>query len=58
MSDLEQVMKKGMQWSEENGYSWPEDRDFVEENGCFKNAMPSKVFYLFKAFKLRELIKR
>lgn len=42
-ADLEAVLAEGMGWTERRGISWPEDRQFCEEGGCFRGADPSKV---------------
>jgi tRNA-splicing ligase RtcB len=41
--DLEEVLEMGAQWAVYNGYGWEEDVDFLEENGCLKQADISKV---------------
>ncbi len=40
---LEDVLQLGAQWAVENGYGWEEDVDYLEENGCLKDADISKV---------------
>ena len=41
--ELDDVLKIGARWAVENNYGWEEDIDFLEENGCLKDADPSKV---------------
>jgi len=41
--ELDDVLKIGARWAVENGYGWEEDIDFLEENGCLKDADPSNV---------------
>jgi len=40
---LDDVLQLGARWAVENGYGWDEDTDFLEENGCLKQADISKV---------------
>jgi len=42
-AQLEDVLTNGAQWAVENGYGWNEDLEFLEENGHFDGADPSKV---------------
>ena len=35
---LEDVLYLGAKWAVENGYGWEEDVEFLEENGCLKDA--------------------
>lgn len=42
-SDLDEVIKLGMDWSVREGYAWPEDKEHCEEFGRMMNADPSKV---------------
>lgn len=41
--ELDEVLKKGMEWTESKGFSWPEDRVVAEEHGRFQAADPSAV---------------
>ena len=41
--ELNDVLKIGARWAVENGYGWEEDINFLEENGCLKDADPSNV---------------
>ena len=41
--ELNDVLKLGAKSPVENGYGWDRDIDFLEENGCLKNADPSEV---------------
>jgi len=43
MKELDDVLKLGARSPVEKGYGWEEDVDFLEENGCLKNADISKV---------------
>jgi len=43
LNDLNQALKKGMDWCISKGYAWPEDKDHCEEYGRMRNADPSKV---------------
>lgn len=40
---LDDVLVLGARWAVENGYGWEHDVDFLEENGCLKGAVASKV---------------
>jgi len=42
-TQLEDVLLLGAKWAVENGYGWEEDVDYLEENGCLKDADISKV---------------
>jgi len=41
--ELDGVLQLGARWAVENGYGWEEDVEFLEENGCLKQADISKV---------------
>jgi tRNA-splicing ligase RtcB len=41
--ELDEAVKGGAQWAIEKGYGWKEDAQRQEENGCIKEADPSKV---------------
>jgi tRNA-splicing ligase RtcB len=41
--ELDDVLKTGAESPVENGYGWDYDINFLEENGCLKNADPSEV---------------
>lgn len=41
--ELDDVLQLGARWAVENGYGWKEDVEYLEENGCLKNADGSKV---------------
>jgi len=41
--ELDNVLRLGAKSPVENGYGWDEDLNFLEENGCLKNADPSEV---------------
>lgn len=41
--ELDDVLRLGARSPIENGYGWKQDIDFLEENGCLKNADPSAV---------------
>ena len=43
MNQLDDVLENGAGWAVNNGYGWKEDMEFLEENGCMKNADSSKV---------------
>ena len=42
-SEIDEVLLNGAKWAIENEYGWEEDLNFLEENGCMKNADPDKV---------------
>jgi tRNA-splicing ligase RtcB len=42
-SELDEVLVKGAKWAVEKGYGTEKDLEHLEENGCMKNANPSKV---------------
>lgn len=37
------VLRTGSKWAVENGYGWPEDLEFTQEQGCLKNADPDVI---------------
>lgn len=37
-SDVNDILSRGIEWAIDNGYAWPEDGIFCEENGCMKQA--------------------
>ncbi|MDL1876349.1 RtcB family protein, partial [Cytophagia bacterium CHB2] len=41
--ELEQIMTKGAHWAIKNGYSEPDDLEFIEENGLMPGALPDKI---------------
>ncbi|MFA5993148.1 MAG: RtcB family protein [Candidatus Pacearchaeota archaeon] len=41
--EIKEIMKNGAGWAVEKGYGFKEDVEFTEENGCMKDADPSKV---------------
>ena len=41
--ELDQVLKLGMDWAENKGLCWPQDKEVCEERGRFQNADPGKV---------------
>jgi len=41
--ELEDVLRLGAQWATEHGYGWEEDVEYLEENGCLKDADISQV---------------
>jgi len=43
LSDLDEVLVKGVQWAVDHGYGSKDDADVCEENGQIKNADPSKI---------------
>ncbi len=43
IDQLNDVLKNGAGWAVNNGYGWKEDLEYLEENGCMKNADPSRV---------------
>ena len=43
ISELDEAVKGGAKWAIEKGYGWEEDSQRQEENGCVKEADPSKV---------------
>ena len=40
---LDDVLTLGAKWAVENGYGWDKDIEYLEENGCLKGAVASKV---------------
>ncbi|MBM4174718.1 MAG: RtcB family protein [Ignavibacteria bacterium] len=42
-SELNDVMKLGVDWSIKSKYAFNSDRDFIEEHGCIPNANPEMV---------------
>jgi len=41
--ELSRAVVEGVGWAIKRGYGWPEDSEFIEENGAMKGADPSKV---------------
>ncbi len=48
ISELDEVLARGVKWAVERGYGWDEDVEFIEENGHMEDADPSKVSNLAK----------
>ncbi len=48
ISELDEVLSRGVKWAIEKGYGWEEDVEFIEENGSMEDADPSKVSNLAK----------
>lgn len=46
--ELDEVLKRGLNWAVENGYGTKEDLEHTEEKGCMTGADPSKVSPLAK----------
>jgi len=42
-NELNNVLMMGAKWAVENGYGWEDDVEFLEENGCLKQADISSV---------------
>lgn len=55
ISELDEVAERGVQWAIEHGYGWREDAIYCEENGCMKNADPTKVSHTAKSRGLPQL---
>ncbi len=49
ISELDRVLAEGADWAIDHGYGWPEDRDFIEENGHMVTADPDRVSQRAKA---------
>ncbi|MEM2793868.1 MAG: RtcB family protein, partial [Candidatus Methanomethylicia archaeon] len=43
ITELDKALVEGVDWAISRGYGWPEDKEDCEENGCMKEADPSKV---------------
>jgi tRNA-splicing ligase RtcB len=43
MPELNDLLKRGLEWAVDKGYAWPEDIEHCEENGRMKNANPADV---------------
>jgi tRNA-splicing ligase RtcB (3'-phosphate/5'-hydroxy nucleic acid ligase) len=43
LADLDEALELGMDWSIREGYAWPEDKEYCEENGRMLGADPAKV---------------
>lgn len=41
--EIDRVLAQGARWAVENGYGWPDDLDFIEENGALEGADPAAV---------------
>lgn len=48
-SELNEIMKKGVNWAVKKGYGTKKDIERVEDNGCIKDADPNKVSQRAKA---------
>jgi tRNA-splicing ligase RtcB len=46
--DLDRLVVEGVHWLIDRGMGWAEDAEHCEENGCMKNADPSKVSSIAK----------
>jgi len=42
-SQLDEVLQMGAKWAVEHGYGWEEDLEYLEENGCMREADASAV---------------
>jgi tRNA-splicing ligase RtcB len=42
-SELDEVLVSGARWASEKGYGSEKDLEFLEENGCMKDANPEKI---------------
>ncbi len=42
-SVMDEVLEEGVRWAVREGYGWKEDLEFIEENGCMKDADSSYV---------------
>ena len=42
-SELNDVLRLGARWAVEHGYGWDDDLEYLEENGCLKNAGSSNI---------------
>ncbi len=42
-SEVDEVLEEGVNWAIENGYGWDTDKNYIEENGCMKEAEASVV---------------
>lgn len=38
LSQIDEILERGMTWAVDNKYAWDEDIQFCEENGCIKSA--------------------
>jgi tRNA-splicing ligase RtcB len=47
-ADLDEVLKRGLNWAVEKGYGVKDDLERTEEHGCMPGADPSKVSHLAK----------
>ncbi|MCK4238562.1 MAG: RtcB family protein, partial [Candidatus Lokiarchaeota archaeon] len=54
-NDLDKALENGVNWAIENGYGYPEDEKFCEENGCMKGADSSKVSRRAKERGIRQI---
>lgn len=52
---LDKALENGVNWAIENGYGYPEDRKFCEENGCMKGADSNKVSRRAKERGIRQI---
>jgi len=41
--EFRKVVQEGARWCIQNGYGWPDDLEVTEEDGCVKDADPSKI---------------
>ncbi len=48
ISQLDEVLNRGVEWAIENGFGWEEDLEYIEERGSWKVADASKVSHRAK----------
>ena len=48
VSQLDEVLNRGVEWAVENGFGWEEDLEYIEERGSWKVADASKVSHRAK----------
>jgi tRNA-splicing ligase RtcB len=41
--EMHEILTRGAEWAVEKGMGWKEDLDFLEENGCMRDAQPEMV---------------
>jgi tRNA-splicing ligase RtcB len=54
-NDLDDILNNGVSWAISNGYGYPEDEKFCEENGCLAGADSNKVSRKAKERALKQI---
>jgi tRNA-splicing ligase RtcB len=55
VDELDNLLREGAGWAVQHGYGWPEDLEYVEDQGCVAGAEPEQVSALAKKRQRREM---